>query len=290
MKTSPKVSICIPNYNYARYLDEAIKSVLNQTYTDFELIITDDRSTDNSDEVVQKYLSDPRVSYYKNPVGLGIYGNLNRCIQYAKGTYLKFLCADDKFHPAMLEKFVQVMDTYPQVSLVTADQEIFGLKTEFLRLPYSGLQKGPDMVRSILETYNWVGGPTSVMIRAGNLGPEGFKNSSWLGDWDMWAKQMSLGDAYIISEPLIYSRLHSSQATVVLTKNFSARIEEYEFYKELCGKESYQTYLPVLQKIKKNKARSCIPILYRILPELGSGKNRILFKKAVSIFLSGQWL
>ena len=62
----PKVSILIPTYNYAHYIGEAIESALNQTYNDFELIIIDDQSSDNTDEVVARYLTDSRVRYYKN--------------------------------------------------------------------------------------------------------------------------------------------------------------------------------------------------------------------------------
>ena len=92
----PKVSVLIPTYNYARYIGEAIESVLNQTFTDFELIIIDDQSKDNTDEVVAKYLHDPRVSYHKNPVNLGLVGNFNRALELANGEYIKFLLADDK--------------------------------------------------------------------------------------------------------------------------------------------------------------------------------------------------
>src|SRR5688572_5841450 len=108
MKFSPKVSVLIPTYNYAHYLDEAIKSVLNQTFSDFELIIVDDKSSDNTSEVVQKFLSDPRVSFYINDENLGLVHNFNRCLEYAKGDYIKFLMADDIFNEQLLEKYVAV--------------------------------------------------------------------------------------------------------------------------------------------------------------------------------------
>src|SRR3712207_8356912 len=87
---SPKVSVLMPTLNYARFLPEAIESVLNQTLSDFELVIVDNGSTDDTDEVIQRYLGDKRVHYYKN-LTKGMAGNWNKCIEYSKGTYLKFL-------------------------------------------------------------------------------------------------------------------------------------------------------------------------------------------------------
>src|SRR5918993_3330345 len=108
----PKVSVLVPTYNYARYLGEAIESVLNQTFTDFELIIIDDQSKDETDQVVGKYLYDSRVTYHKNPVNLGLVGNFNRALELATGEYIKFLLADDKLDINILAKFSAVLDSY----------------------------------------------------------------------------------------------------------------------------------------------------------------------------------
>ena len=81
MVQSPTVSVLIPTYNYARYLDEAVSSVLHQTFQDFELIIVDDQSTDNTDDIIKKYLHDPRITYYKNQTNLGLVGNFNKSLK-----------------------------------------------------------------------------------------------------------------------------------------------------------------------------------------------------------------
>lgn len=120
MSQFPRVSVLIPTYNSAPFLDEAIQSVLDQTFADFELIINDNNSTDDTEEIAKKYLSDPRVSFYKNPANIGMAGNWNKLLAHAKGEYIKFLMSDDKFHPQLLEKFVPVMDQYPNVSLITS--------------------------------------------------------------------------------------------------------------------------------------------------------------------------
>src|SRR5688572_12302291 len=120
MKANPKVSVLIPTYNYAHFLDETIQSVLDQTFTNFELVIVDNCSTDNTDEVVQKYLTDTRISFYRNETNIGLVGNWNKCLDYARGEYIKYLCADDKFRPELLEKFVAVMDQNPGVSIMSS--------------------------------------------------------------------------------------------------------------------------------------------------------------------------
>ena len=95
MPASPKVSVLIPTYNYAHYLPLAIESVLNQDFTDFGLIIQDDCSTDNTDEIVERYLSDRRLIFETNESNLGLAGNWNLCLAKARGEYIKFIFADD---------------------------------------------------------------------------------------------------------------------------------------------------------------------------------------------------
>jgi len=113
----PKVSIVLPNYNYARYLDERIQSLLNQTYKDFELIILDDASTDNSLEVIRKY-RDPRIrtQFYAKNSGLPC-KRWNDGADLAQGEYLIFAEADDSCHPTLLEKLVDKLDENPSVGL-----------------------------------------------------------------------------------------------------------------------------------------------------------------------------
>ena len=92
---APKISVCIPTYNYAHYISFAVESVLNQQFTDFELIIVDDCSKDNTEEVVSRFLYDKRVSFEKNERNLGLVGNWNKCLSKARGEYIKFVFADD---------------------------------------------------------------------------------------------------------------------------------------------------------------------------------------------------
>src|SRR5687768_17680132 len=169
----PKVSVLIPCYNAALFLDETINSVLDQTFTDFELIIVDNFSTDNSSEIISKYLSDKRVSYHRNESNIGLVGNFNKSLTFANGDYIKFLCADDKFHPQLLEKFVSIFERYPEVSLVTSYRQYFGsnsLKNMKQDYPaFTHLQKGEKIIYETLKTWNWIGEPSTVMFKTNNL-------------------------------------------------------------------------------------------------------------------------
>ncbi|RYF88859.1 MAG: glycosyltransferase family 2 protein, partial [Chitinophagaceae bacterium] len=146
MSTTPKVSVLVPTYNYAHYLPETLRSALEQTFTDFELVVVDNCSTDNTAELMATYKDDPRVIYHRNDANIGIVGNFNRCLELARGEYIKFLCADDKFAPGMLETYVRIMDEMPGVSLITCDKQAFGSKTHETITPVTHLQPGSASV------------------------------------------------------------------------------------------------------------------------------------------------
>src|SRR5450631_4104476 len=111
---TPLVSVLMTSYNHDEYIAEAIESVLNSTYTNFELIIVDDISKDNSVEIARSYeLKDKRIRLFVNEKNLGDYPNRNRAASYAKGKYLKYVDCDDKLFDFSLQYCVQQMEKYP---------------------------------------------------------------------------------------------------------------------------------------------------------------------------------
>ena len=289
----PKVSVLMPTLNYARFLPEAIESVLNQTLRDFELIIVDNGSTDETDEVVQRYLSDKRVHYYKN-FEKGMAGNWNKCIEYSKGTYLKFLCADDKFHPQLLEKFVAIMDANPHVSLVTSYRENFGrpatatdARTLQAWKARKYLQEGRKVIHDTLHTFNWIGEPTAVMFRRSNLKLGYFRTDLvWLCDWEMWLRHLTVGDCYLIPEVLSYIRKHPGSGTEALTKKgFANYFEDYDFYKSLAtpNGNGYAISKAEMQMLLKHRARNCAKAMLKSIPKLHQKTFRNVFVKGFKI-------
>jgi glycosyltransferase involved in cell wall biosynthesis len=115
---NPLVSVLMTSYNRAKYIAMAVESVLNSTYSNFELIITDDCSTDETLAIAQGYAhKDDRVKVFRNEVNLRDYPNRNRAATYAKGKYLKYLDSDDTIHPHGLEYCVKAMEQYPEAGI-----------------------------------------------------------------------------------------------------------------------------------------------------------------------------
>ncbi|MEM8610898.1 MAG: glycosyltransferase family 2 protein [Cyanobacteria bacterium P01_H01_bin.105] len=125
----PKVSICIPTYNRAHILPYAVTSVLNQTYSDFELIICDDASPDNTAEQVTQW-DDPRIRYIRHPQNIQRSRNMRSGYDTAEGTYFIKFDDDDALTPTFLERTVAVMDTQPSVDFVCTDHWVINARNE----------------------------------------------------------------------------------------------------------------------------------------------------------------
>lgn len=130
MKTKPLVSVIIPNYNHSRYLDISIQSALNQTYDNIEIIVNDNASTDNSIEVISKYVSQG-VVINKNPDNV-LNSNYRLVYERCKGKYFVLLCADDILLPEFVSRSVQIMEEDESVGFVHQERtyiDEYGNKT-----------------------------------------------------------------------------------------------------------------------------------------------------------------
>ena len=289
MERHPKVSVLLPTYNYAHYIEEAIESALAQTFTDFELLIVDDQSTDDTAAVVQKYLKDSRVSFIINPENLGLTGNFNRCLELAHGEYIKFLLADDKFHPRLLEQFVGVIEQYPTLSLVATNTLQFGEKNRQRTLPLQGFHTGTEVVRRYFEKgfRNWIGVPTSVMFKKAAIEKVGMFDNRFhlLVDVEMWIRLLHIGDCYIFSEPLVYLRVHNMQASQVIQRSYKHYFESYELIKTIKTHTKYgaHEWNENFQVNLKRRASKCVQQSYRLLPQFYNKKNWRVIKEGLKI-------
>jgi glycosyltransferase involved in cell wall biosynthesis len=118
MNKKPLVSIGIPLYNDEDYVEESLKSLLNQTYKKFEIIISDDNSTDNSPDICKKYTKkDNRIKYFKNNKNLGEIDNFNQVIRLAKGKYFMWATGHDKWNKGYISKCIQKLEENPKASV-----------------------------------------------------------------------------------------------------------------------------------------------------------------------------
>jgi len=117
-KHIPRVSIGLPVYNGERYIEDAINSILTQTYTDLELIIVDNASTDRTPRICREYAAkDKRIRYYRNKVNIGAVANFNRAFKFSSGEYFKWAAHDDVLAPEFLAKCIDILDSNPSIVL-----------------------------------------------------------------------------------------------------------------------------------------------------------------------------
>jgi glycosyltransferase involved in cell wall biosynthesis len=210
----------MPAYNQAKYLPEAIESVLRQTYADFEFLIIDDRSTDNSADIIGSYArKDRRIRFLVNDRNIGMVNNWNRCIEEASGVYIKFLFGDDVLaSPAALEKMASALDLHAEVALVASarnvineDSDVIQVLSEFdAPMPL----RGTDVIKQCFaDQINRIGEPSAVMFRK-NLAGRGFDTRYvQIVDVEMWYRVLEQGDFLYLNEPLCSFRMHREQQT-----------------------------------------------------------------------------
>lgn len=113
----PRLTIGLPVYNGADYLGEAVEALLAQTFTDFELVISDNASTDDTERIARGYLTDPRVRYLRQPQNIGSAANHNAVVTAARGEFFKWASDDDLYAPDLLRRCVEALDARPEVVL-----------------------------------------------------------------------------------------------------------------------------------------------------------------------------
>src|SRR5271156_6221886 len=225
----PKVSVLIPTYNYARYLAEAIESVLEQDFQDFELLIADDCSSDNTAEVVKPFCArDARVRFAVNPVNLGMVANWNECLKQAQGRHIKFLFGDDKLSdPQALTKLLALLRSDPAAMLAASARMILDAQsnvTGISRTLPNGSHNGRKLIAEcLLEQGNLIGEPSSVLFRKADI-KRGFDPAyRQLVDTEMWFHLLERGELVYTREPLCAFRRHAGQQTAVNNAKFSIK-------------------------------------------------------------------
>lgn len=132
--TNPKVSVLIPCYNVELYVEEAVRSIMNQTYSNLEILVIDDGSTDKTAEILQKLAQiDSRIKYIKNETNLRLIATLNKGIELCTGKYIARMDADDISLPTRIEKQVQFLEKNPQIGIVGSYLKEFGLSNKTWR-------------------------------------------------------------------------------------------------------------------------------------------------------------
>jgi glycosyltransferase involved in cell wall biosynthesis len=222
---APALSIGIPTYRGVAHLAAAIDSVLDQSFSDFELIIVDDNSPDETAELVRKY-ADSRIRYLRNSTNLGPQGNWNRCLAEARGRYFKLMPQDDVLSPDCLALQVAVLeqDAAANIALVFCARQIIGPTDKVIMqrgYPGGGLGSIPAaslMRRCVRYGTNLIGEPGGVMFRtalARQIG--GFDAiNPYVLDLDYWTRLLMHGEAYYLPQTLASFRVSSGSWSVAI--------------------------------------------------------------------------
>lgn len=220
------VSIIMPSYNTASFIAESIQSVLDQSYKDWELIIVDDCSPDNTDDVVRPYLSDERIRYLKNEKNSGAAVSRNRALREAKGKWIAFLDSDDLWMPEKLQKQVRFMEkngyhfSYTNYAEIDTEDHSNGITVT-----------GPKKItKTGFFNYCWPGCLT-VMYDAETVGLIQIADIKKNNDYAMWLKVCQKADCYLLDEELaLYRR---GRAGSVSTHSIKTMIGwHYKLYRE----------------------------------------------------------
>jgi len=237
MDPLPLVSIVMPVYNTAPFLEEAVNSILEQTFRDFEFIIIDDGSTDGSLELLKSF-TDERIVLLSNGINRGLVFTLHRGLKAARGRYIARMDGDDIAQPERLKMQVGYMETHPGADMVTSFVDLIDEK---------GLHIGvweddrthvtPESIRSFLPTNNSLAHPT-VLAKAEIIRALGYRAAQPdAEDYDLWLRWASTGHSFHkIAEPLVLHRIRKGSFTRLRQRNVylkNANTKRRFFFHEL---------------------------------------------------------
>lgn len=201
---SELVSIIMPSYNTARFIKETVESVLAQSYTNWELLIVDDCSTDNTDDVVAQFLGDSRIKYIKNSKNSGAAVSRNRALREAKGKWIAFLDSDDLWEPHKLKNQIAFMKNngyhFSYTNYIEIDED---------SKPNGKTVSGPKCIsKSGMHNYCWPGCLT-VMYDAEEIGLIQIEDIRKNNDYAMWLKVCRKAKCCLLDETLAKYRKRS---------------------------------------------------------------------------------
>jgi len=215
----PKVTVCVPTYNRARHLASCLTSILAQTFPDFEVIVSDNCSPDDTGDVVRRF-KDPRLRYVRNETNIGVFPNMNQCLDLARGDYVCILHDDDIYAPRFLEREAEMLDRHPSAGFVHCavyQIDASGARRRLVRAyPEDCLRSGRG------EFLRYLGGHnvccSTVMARRDMYRKTGGFDPMFLcADFLMWLRLSLKADVAYVAEPLVAVRVHEESLSSSLT-------------------------------------------------------------------------
>jgi glycosyltransferase involved in cell wall biosynthesis len=230
----PLVSIIITSYNRAGYIEKAIQSALEQDYANLEIVISDNKSTDNTDAVIKKYTSDERIKYFANNENIGMIPNFKLATEErAKGEFITYLSSDDYFcSNQFISSAVSLINKYPDIVLVAAKNytlfnEINELKEDDNGYVYQNEFKTGEEMFGLFPQWFAPGWGAVVMHRQKLINTKAFESKAQSIDYEANLKLMLQGNVAFIQQPSYVFRRHAMQASGSMDK--AAQINNLDF-------------------------------------------------------------
>ena len=219
-----KVTVLMPTYNVAPYVREAIASVLRQTYRDFELLVIDDCSTDNTVSLVRS-IDDPRIRIVQNEKNLGLAENLNRGLSHITTEYVARMDGDDIAEPFWLEREIAILDSYPEIGICSGGFERFGTVKSLVRFP----ERHEDIMANMLFECSVIV-PTFRMSLYREHGLRYSTEAFPAEDYRFWAECLRVTRIYNIQETLFHYRMHPTQICTARREEQQRKVAQVRRY------------------------------------------------------------
>lgn len=251
-KDTPLVSAIIPNYNHAAYLDERIQSVLNQSYPNFEVIILDDCSTDNSREIIEQYRNHPKVKkiIYNEVNGGSVFRQWKKGVEAASGKYIWMAESDDYCEASLLQTLVAGLEAHANCTIAYCQSIVIDMQENIMWQSFykqlSDTIPGSEFIPRFLSTQCAIFNASMALFRREYFFKvnEEFLEFKFSGDWYFWIELCKMGDVFISGRTLNYFRNHSGDVTTRAVKsgqNYleAARILTRSYNQKLIPKKVY---------------------------------------------------
>jgi hypothetical protein len=298
--TNPKVSVIVPNYNHARFLRQRLNSIMGQTFHNFELILLDDSSTDESQSILREYAAEPKVRFEFNEKNSGsTFKQWNKGVMLARGEYIWLAESDDYADERLLERLVPILDAEPTSVLaycrswrILADGQLNGfldshhLDLDPQRWTTDFLADGREECQNYLVRRNTISNASAVVFRREVYERVGGADESLVlcGDWKLWAAMALTGKIAYLGEPLNYFRFHDMS---VRAKSQRLGVEPVEYLevirwilqrvtpsdavrRKLC-EDVLSFWVPTVNVLEQSEPEAALRFINELLQLAGSG-------------------
>ena len=270
----PLVSILIPNYNYSKYLDNCLESVLNQTYSNIEVIFRDNASTDDSYEKALKYQKMAKGHFFvgKNRRNIGSFGNTARCFEEAEGNYILYLSSDDAIKPTFVEKCMEIMTEYKNIGFVMTHREEMDEEGNITEVPpfYNQSCVIPGEAQAAVFMMEGIAVPSQILRRREAIYSVAKERMAFqiAADWyDNFVMSCTYDVGYI-KDALCQYRIHNSNETNSSERDLMGVFEHYMLinaFKRIASSHGLQKpvdrYEAAVEKLGDMCLRYCLKML-----------------------------